>query len=673
MMRLHARWRQLPRDARDTLFVLGVAAFTLAPLALHLPWWSALATAALLGWRARLAWRGAALPSRALLALLLALGVAAALAWFHTIFGRDAGLTLASLLLALKSLEARSRRDRYVLFNLGLFLVCADFLYDQSALSALWMVPATLGWLTALVDANLPAAQPPLRARVGVAARLLLLGVPTMAVLFVLFPRVAGPLWALPDDAVAATGLASTMDPGSIARLARDDSITFRVHFDGPTPPQRELYWRGPVLERFDGRRWSAAPQPAAGVAALAVAGAAVGYRVTLEPTGQHYAFALDAPGAAPALVGQPGTALRRLPDLELRADHRLRQLVRYRARSYPHYRLDAAAPPPALDLELPAGADPRSVALGRRLRQRADADPTRIAQAALQLFRQQPFHYSLEPGAYRGADAVDQFLFERRVGFCEHFAQAFVVLLRAAGVPARIVTGYQGGRENPLDGVWTVRQSDAHAWAEYWVAGRGWVRADPTAMVDPARIDRSGQTLEARAPWLGIAALGTRDRALWLRLRNVGDAIGQLWNDWVLDYGPLRQQRLWRGLGLDGGAQATAAGIAAASALLLAGALWPWRGRRRDPWRVLWARLRRLLRRLQVDAAAGDAPTALLPRLDRIAPAPRDALSRLLIDLERTRYAPHAAADLRELRRRIARLERSVRFSPGAWRARSD
>jgi transglutaminase-like putative cysteine protease len=673
MTRLRARWRELPRDARDTLFVLGVAAFTLAPLALHLPWWSALATAALLGWRARLAWRGAPLPSRALLALLLALGVAAALARFHTIFGRDAGLTLASLLLGLKSLEARTRRDTYVLFDLGLFLVCANFLYDQSALSALWMLPATLGWLTVLVDANLPAAQPPLRARVGVAARLLLLGLPTMAVLFVLFPRVAGPLWALPDDAATTTGLAATMDPGAIARLARDDSVAFRVRFDGPPPAQRELYWRGPVLERFDGRSWSSAPQRAASDATLATAGAAVDYRVTLQPTGRHYAFALDAPGAAPELLGQPGTTLRRLPDLELRADHRLRRLVRYSMRSYPRYQLDARQPPPALDLELPPGADPRSVALGRRLRERAHAEPTRIAQAALQLFREQPFHYSLDPGAYPGVDAVDQFLFERRVGFCEHFAQAFVVLLRAAGVPARIVTGYQGGRENPLDGAWVVRQSDAHAWAEYWVAGRGWVRADPTAMVDPARVDRSGQTLEARAPWLGIAALGARDRALWLRLRNVGDAIGQLWNDWVLDYGPLRQQRLWRGLGLDGGAQAAAASVAAACALLLAGALLPWRGRRRDPWRALWARLRRLLRRLDIDAAAGDAPSALLPRLHALDSEQRDELSRLLVDLERARYAPQAAADLRALRRRVARLERRARFSPGAWRARSD
>ena len=672
MMRLGAPWQALPREARDTLFVLGVAAFTLAPLALRLPWWSALAAGALLGWRALLAWRGAPLPRRGLLALLLVLGVGAALAQFHTIFGRDAGLTLASLLLGLKTLEARSRRDAYVLFNLGLFLVCADFLYDQSALSALWMLPATLGWLTALVDANLPATQPPLRARIALAARLLLFGVPTMAVLFVLFPRMAGPLWALPDDAVAATGLSATMDPGAIARLARDDSVAFRVRFDGPPPPRRELYWRGPVLERFDGRRWSAAAPRAAASTALTTAGAGIDYSVTLQPTGRHYAFALDAPGAAPALIGQRGTQLRRLPDLELRADRPLQQLVRYSVRSYPRYRLDALQPPPARDLALPAGADPRSVELGRQLRQGAHAQPTAIAQAALQLFRREPFHYSLDPGVYRGPNAVDQFLFERRVGFCEHFAQAFVVLLRAAGVPARIVTGYQGGRENPLDGVWVVRQSDAHAWAEYWVGGRGWVRADPTAMVDPARIDRDGQTLEARAPWLGIAALGARDRA-WLRnLRNVSDALGRLWNDWVLDYGPLRQQRLLQGLGLQGNAQALAASVAAACALLLGSTLLPWRRRRRDAWRTAWARTRRLLQRWHVDAAAGDAPSALLPRLAALPAERRDALASLLLDLERARFAPHGAPTLRELRRRIARLERAARFSPGGARARS-
>ncbi len=672
----------LPRDAQDTLLVVLVAAASVAPLLPHLPLWVSAATVALLLWRALLAGSGRALPSRGLLAALLALAVAGTLLQFRSVFGRDPGVSLVSMLLALKLLEqapsdahkasrvpgTRQRRDAYVVFNLGLFCVFAQFLYTQSAPAATWMLLCTLGWITALLDANLPARRPPLARRLALGARLIGLGLPLTVALFVLFPRLAGPLWSLPDTHVAASGLPSSMDAGTIASLALSDSVAFRVHFDGPRPPQSAMYWRGPVLGHFDGTRWTAlAPARSRDDASATLhdTGNRVRYTVTLQPTQRKFAFALDAPTGAPTLVGQPGTTLRVLPDLELRASSDLTRLTRYTASSWLHYRygLDESAARLRELLQLPSGYDPRTVALGRQLRKRFGAGGARAgAGAALRMFRQQPFRYSLHPGRYSGPDSIDQFLFQRRVGFCEHYAQAFVVLMRAAGIPARIVTGYQGGSENPVDGMWVVRQSDAHAWAEYWVRGSGWVSADPTAMVDPARVDRSGQTLESREPLLGLAMLGRGDPRALRMLRDVSDALGETWNQWVLDYGQTRQRRLLSRLGLHrpGSAQLASASALSVTLALAAGALWLLLGRERarlDPWQRSYALLRRRLRRAGVQAGASEPPAALARRL-RGAPG-MDAVCELLLDLERARYGepPAEVAQLRALRRLAARL----------------
>ncbi len=665
---LSRRLGALPETARDTLLVLVVAAMSLAPLLPRMPAWAALLAATWLLWRAALAWSGRRLPSRVLLAALLALCVGGVLAQFHTLFGRDPGVTLVGMLLGLKLLETRLRRDAYVVFYLGLFCVFAQFLYSQSAWAAAWMLLCTLGWLTALLDANLPARRPPLPRRLATSLRLLGLGLPLTAALFVLFPRLAGPLWSLPDSHQAATGLSDDMDPGAIARLALDDSVAFRVHFDGPLPPLRDMYWRGPVLGHFDGVRWTALAQGGA-PPKLRGLGERVRYTVILQPTQRHFAFALSAPARAPALQGQPGVQLQLQADLTLRADHRLTRVTRFAATSWLRHAYGAGTSARRLRLllRLPPGDDPRSVALGRALRERYGAGGApAVAAAALRMFRDQPFHYSLHPGRYRGPDAVDDFLFRRRIGFCEHYAEAFVVLMRAAGIPARIVTGYQGGSLNPLDGMWVVRQSDAHAWAEYWVRGRGWVRADPTAMVDPARVDRS-QTLTSASPLLGLAVLGPRDTRALRWLRNAGDALDAAWNQWVLDYGQTRQQRLIGALGLGriGRAQ-LAASTALATVLMLAlGGLWlQWRARAaRDPWQQAWAVLRWRLRRHGVPSTPGEPPAWLARRLG--GQPGMQAVCELLLEMERVRYAAPAAG--RGVPRRL--LGRALRVRMGRAR----
>ncbi|MCE1162092.1 MAG: DUF3488 and transglutaminase-like domain-containing protein [Thiomonas sp.] len=658
-----ARWTQraqaLPRDARDTLFLLTVSLLLMLPLFIHLPGWTSALVLGLLAWRAALAWRGAPLPGRALIVLILLLAVAITLWEFHTLLGRDAGVALLCVLLGLKTLEMRSRRDAHVLFFLGFFTIAANFLFSQSLGTALVMVLATWGMLAALVNANLPAGRPPLRQILMSALRMMALGAPAMVVLFMVFPRLSAPLWALPQSgAQAITGLSASMSPGQIAELARDDSVAFRVVFDGPRPPDRELYWRGPVLSTFDNGVWLPRPGQRARAALappadLQFTGRPVRYTVTLQPTQQPFVFALDAPVAAPRIEGQQ---VQWLPDLQLVTGRPLDHLARYTVESSPQFRYGPTRFTPALraDEALPAGFDPRSVALGEQLAAQAKAAGRGgefVAQALLSRFRSQPFRYTLNPGTYGLRDGVDEFLFDRRAGFCEHYAQAFVVVMRAAGIPARIVTGYQGGRFNPVDDTWVVRQSDAHAWAEFWLPERGWVRADPTAAVDPARIDRSGATLASREPLLGMAALGPRDAALLLQLRNRWDALNNAWNQWVLHYGSNRQEDLLRKLGLQQPDMATLAALAIAALLVATaagGAILALERRRQDPWSQTYALLRAKLEQSGVDSEPSTPPRALAARLKREGPGgdrlPLQALQSavtLLLQLELWRYAP--------------------------------
>lgn len=678
----HRHLAELPRDGRDTLFQLAAVLLTLLPLSVQLPAWVSVGVLALLAWRAVLAWRGAALPPR--WALLATLGVTIALTlWqFHTLLGREAGVTLIAVLLALKSLETRSRRDAQVLFFLGFFAIAANFLFSQTIAVAAAMVLATWAMLAALVNAHLPAGRPPLRQSLWTALRMMALGTPAMIALFLVFPRVSAPLWSMPDpDRSAISGLSDSMSPGTIAELARDDSVAFRVVFDGPRPPDRLLYWRGPVLSRFADGVWKPAPRlrdrrPSAMPGGLRPESAPVRYTVTLQPTQQPYLFALDAPTQAPTL---PGRTVHWLPDLDLVASRAITQLVRYQAESSLSYRYGPAQMNAALraDTAWPAGDDPRTVALGKRLATEAVAAGRGggyVAEALLRMFRNEPFHYTLRPGTYGERDGVDQFLFDRRSGFCEHYAQAFVVVMRAAGIPARIVTGYQGGSPNPLDGTWVVRQSDAHAWAEYWLPGRGWVRADPTAAVDPARVDRSGATLAAREPLLGMAALGNRDLALLRQLRNGWDALNNTWNQLVLDYGSQRQQRLFERLGLGQPDMATLMLLAIAALLIAtaaAGLLLSVERARRDPWLTAYGLLRGRLARAGVPSTAGTAPRSLAQAAREAAraesadlsPASAEEAARLLFALEAWRYAPQGAGNGNAAQRR------AVLRAARAWR----
>lgn len=465
---------------------------------------------------------------------------------YGTLVGRDAGVALLLVLTGFKLLETRAPRDIFVSCCIGFFITVTNFFYTQTVLTAAYMLAVVIVLTATLMELNDSGHRIDVAGKLRYTGALIVQATPIMLVAFVLFPRISGPLWGLPNDAYSGlTGLDDEMIPGSISELSQSDAVAFRVEFDGPIPEQARLYWRGPVLWDTDGRKWTRGQTRVKGLVEVRNENQPLRYTLTLEPQNKNWVYALDMPGEPPA-----NTRLTR--DLQLLADKPLRGRTQFELLSYPFYRLIGAD---AIDLErglaLPPGQHPRAVALARGWRKRG-LGFDEIINEALRMFHEQNFYYTMHPPLMAG-DAIDQFLFETREGFCEHYAAAFAVLMRAAGLPARIVTGYQGGSFNPFGGYLIVRQQDAHAWVEVWLGERGWVRVDPTAAVSPERIREGIETALPRSvidiPF--VLERGSFAIELWRRLRFAWDALNNQWNQWVLGYGERRQKQLLRALGM--------------------------------------------------------------------------------------------------------------------------
>ena len=547
--------RPFSQDKADTLLLISACLLVLLPHLPHLPLWSSLVCIALLGWRAGITITGKRLPPRW---LLLPLSLAAAVgvyATYRTFFGRDPGVMMLALLLALKLLEMHAKRDVFVVVFLGFFLMLTSFFHSQSIGAAALMVAAVTVMLSAQLSFQYTGSAPPIRKRLFTSLRIVGLALPLTAILFFLFPRIEGPLWRLPSDAQSGrSGLSNTMSPGNIANLALSEAIAFRVKFEGEAPPQSALYWRGPVLGHYDGRTWTELSPVPGSYASMRYAGKPLHYEVTLEPHNQRWLFALDMPLGPPQLENN---ASGLTSEWQVIAQRPIDQRLRYEIVSALDYVLDTGSSSSTFApwLQLPAGYNPSALAFASEIAKRHRTTEQRI-QAVLRHFREQAFFYTLQPPPL-GRHTVDDFLFSTRAGFCEHYSNAFVVLMRAMGIPARVVTGYQGGEINNVDGFLVVRQSDAHAWAETWIEGRGWVRVDPTAAVAPSRVNMN---LRAAIPqpllggWITLQADGDswianmqRTHQQW---RQMSDAIGNAWNQWILNYTPARQQGLLQSLG---------------------------------------------------------------------------------------------------------------------------
>jgi len=604
--------------------------------------------------RGVLALKGAALPGRWSLVGVLVLTTGLTFWSFGSLMGKEPGVAMAVALMAIKTLELRARRDAFVVFFLGFFLILTQFLYSQSLLVAVAMLVSVWGLLSALVLASMPVGKPPLSLVMRLAGKTALLGAPLMVVMFMLFPRIS-PLWGVPQDNQSSMGLSNTMTFGSVAVLAQNEGVAMRIRFDGAPVPARSAYFRGPVLGHFDGMEWTAqAPGfPAALTprADLEVRGEPIGYEVTLEPLRLKSIPLLEASTAAPQI---DGVRVTRTDDLQWLADQPLYSRVRFRSVAYTDFRHGPVAPLIGLQdyIDLPAGYNPRTLAWAMAMRRQpryAEASADVLAAALMEHIRTGGYSYTLTPGAYGEVDArsaVDEFWLDRKLGFCEHFAAAFVVVMRALDVPARVVTGYQGFDAAPVDGYHVVRHSNAHAWAEYWLEGVGWVRADPTTAVAPERV-LSNRRLVA-APGLMDGAMGFVGPRVLAQLREGWEAINNRWNQWVLDYSRGTQLDLLSRIGFKQPDWEDLAWlmVAACGVLSLGATGWAWWERQRtDPWQRQMTELRGALLRLGVPSADHDAPRALAQRVRTQLGEAGEPLARVFDAIDAARYGRHGPA----------------------------
>lgn len=530
------------------LRLLAILALAMAPHASRLPLWETTLVLALLLWRGFAAHKQWRMPPTWLKLLLTLFAIAALVGSLGGIKGQTGGTAMLCMMAALKLLEFKGRRDVMVVVFLMYFMLLTHFLFSQELWTVVYLMVCAVAITTVLIECQHRGALP-VRNTLRKGGMMVAQAAPLMLLMFVLFPRIPGPLWGLPADAGAArSGLGDKMSPGDISELIQSDAVAFRVTYRDPLPPPARRYWRGPVFDRFDGRSWveGFGPSPQRGVVPdVKLLSTPTRYEITLEAQRSRWLFALDMPDSAAvpadALFSRDGSLISTMPVIERR---------RYALQSHTDYRLDQrelGERERERYLQLPQKFNPRSLELAR-LQRTATPDDRDLIRAVLGMFNEQPFVYTLQPPPL-GRDSVDDFLFNTRLGFCEHYSSAFAFLMRAAGIPARVVTGYQGGELNDVGGYHVVRQSDAHAWTEVWLAGEGWVRIDPTAAVAPNRIEQNiqaalGETGELPGFLLSRTRLQYYLEARW-------DWVNAQWNALVLGYGPELQQRFLQRFGL--------------------------------------------------------------------------------------------------------------------------
>lgn len=643
--------RSPPVTQRQTLWLTAAALAVGLPLSLQLPLWVSALTGLALIWRTWLLWRRIALPPRWTLNLVAVAALTGVGIQYHTIIGKNPGVALLTLFLALKLLEMRNRRDAYAVLLLTLFLVLPLFFYSQSIAAAMIAIVALTVVTGAMITLN--HDQSPPRKTLAMASLLLMQAAPFMVVLFLLFPRISSPLWGLPVDAYGGlSGLSESMSPGSITELSLSDAIAFRARFSGPPPAKSSRYWRGPVLGHFDGRTWHVSPPGIRTTLPYQPTGPSLDYEITLEPHNRHWLFALELPGRLP-----PQSFIT--SQYQLVSKEPIRNRLRYTMGS--HLNQDAGRDEPEslrlAALQLPPGFNPRSRALAAELR-KSVKDDRALVNTLLAHYQQEAFVYTLAPPPL-GRHSIDDFLFETRRGFCEHFAASFVFIMRAAGIPARVVTGYQGGEINPVDGFLLVRQSDAHAWAEVWLPGEGWRRVDPTAAIAPSRVESN---LAAALPRGDPIPLLEQPDMAWLRQwRYQWDALANHWNQWVLGYDNQRQLELMRIMGLatpDWRAMGTllAALCGILTMLLTAWTLRQWQ--RPDPLQAAWQRFERKLHPHGLGRKPWEGPRDYRHRLVSAMPEKRGEIEVICSGYESLRYGKVMQNfSLTELKQRIAQF----------------
>ena len=632
-------------------WTLLAVAITLLPHVPYLATWIPLLFLACALARWTIERRRGRLPADIPRAIFTAAGFLGVLAQYGSLNGVGPGTALLSVMASMKLLETRTRRDQYVLLFIAIFLLMASLLREQY----LWSLPFLVAgiWLIMTAWLRLSATQSaPIRESVRTTGRLLAYTMPLMIVMWVLFPRLATPFWAIPiEKDTAVSGLSDSMSPGDISQLSLSNAVAFRVNFSGEPPPPALRYWRGLVLHRFNGRTWTGADIAYSpnSLDRVRVLGNPIDYEVTLEPTRQQRLFALDVPAA------WQGERIFMSPRQELQLLRPVDNRIAYSVTSYSSYQTDSNLAEFGQNYyrRLPESGNPRSVEFAQQLRASVDSDERYINQV-LQYFNQEPFYYTLEPPPL-GSNPVDRFLFETRQGFCEHYASAFAVLLRAAGIPARIVLGYQGGELNPLGQYMIVRQSDAHAWTEAWLPERGWVRIDPTAAVAPERI--SDGVTASRFSGIGSRWGLSTPSLLLHRLGLTLDALNAKWNEWVLGYGPDQQSSFLERLGMENpNWRKLMLTLVVVSTLLLLAISGILLARNRGPEVDEALRLyRKFVARTGLPQRHGESPYAYLERLTRQTPSSQPTATAITSAYLEVRYGQGSSSGIDELRKLVA------------------
>ena len=558
---------QQPHVQPASLILLVGLLLVLLPHFSHLPIWLSLVMMALIAWRGCYELQLCKIPGKLVLFILTIMLLAGIVFSYHTLIGRNAGSAMLLGLLCLKLFEIKTFRDIALIINLALFSIVINFLFNQSIPVAFTMLIALVFLFAALIsfqhDYKTLSKVKPVTLNVirsnekqhfKLAFKMIAQAIPFALVLFILFPRVDGPLWGLPEDAFSAsTGLSDKMSPGRISQLSDNNSVAFRVKFDSAIPTPDKLYWRGPVMWNFDGYNWTSPSNERLALKNFEFTGLGdkTNYTITLQPHNNHWMFALDIPSILP-----PNSHLS--TDMQVLSKLTIQKLYRYNLSSFTKYVLPQNQKISMQRyLKLPQSnqnSSDTNLDKSRLLMKELHhpSNPQRTVNNVLNYFATKDFYYSRQPPLLYD-NPIDEFLFETKRGYCEHFASSFTILMRLAGIPSRVVTGYQGGELNPLDNYMTIRQSDAHAWSEVFLGSKGWVRVDPTAAIPSDNIENNSDAIRLNFILSKPASLF---KTSWLatqmkQMRFAWDAVNNRWNQWVLGYNNKRQKAFFAAIGI--------------------------------------------------------------------------------------------------------------------------
>jgi transglutaminase-like putative cysteine protease len=612
----------------------------------------------LLAWRFIAVWKTHWLPNKAVLFLLTLTSIALLYVHHQGILGRDAGTSLFITALGLKLLEIRTLRDVYLSVFLAFIVAATQFLYLQNIFMAAYILAVSCVLVATLICANSPKPQP--AAALKTSAGIVLQALPLAVAMFIFFPRVEAPRWMMfQDKHKARLGLNDILEPGSISELGLSGELAFRVKFQGSVPPPEQRYWRGPVFTHTDGKRWTESKNDTflRHLDTPRFQGTPYRYTLLMEPQDKKWVFALDMAADFPDMLSRNAFyQLLTSKDPETRAE--------YAIVSYPRYNTGYITKTEYRDnLQLPGKPSPRIRDLVEQLHG-FKGDPEAFIDNLLKHFRNNQFYYTLMPPLME-ENPIETFLFETRRGFCSHYATAFVYLLRVAGVPARVVGGYQGGELNKVGNFLEIRQANAHAWTEVWLDKRGWVRVDPTAAIAPERIRQDVNVdLQIALGEVNFTPVKIDGAAInWLKqAAYLWDSIDYNWQRWVINYNSGNQSKLMAFFNI-GNLRTLAYWLV--GVLVLATAPLAWlllRGKTRQTDKALqiYTRFCRKLAKKGLQRKAQEGARDFARRAIAALPERAESIESITALYTRVRYGKNAGVDELQLLRRQVRAFRA-------------